>query len=165
MSEEERQAGKMPERPVRSVTFYLIILFLAALCLLVLAFFMQQRQAFQDLNQTVAAGQDITELQLANQKLTFQLEETTRQADKEKAQLEDQLKDAQTQADLAQKQADALEWLRQIEEAARSSYPRSKELIEAFEQTGLKKYLPENSVVEGCASPAETYQDLYAKLY
>ncbi|MBQ1352965.1 MAG: hypothetical protein IIY39_03265 [Firmicutes bacterium] len=158
MSEEERSTGR---KPVRSVTFYLLILFLAALFLLVLAFFMQQRQAFQDLNQTVAKSQNITELQLANQKLTFQLEEATRQADRDEA----QLKDAQTQADQAQKQADALEWLRQIEAATRSSYPRSKELIEAFEKTELKKYLPEESVVEGGTSPAETYQNLYAMLF
>ena len=162
MNEEERPGEK---KQVRSVTFYLTILFLAALFLLVLAFFMQQRQAFQDLNQTVATSQNVTELQLANQTLTFQLEETTRQADKEKAQLEGQLKDAQTQADLAQKQADALEWLRQIEAATRSSYLKSKELIEAFEKTDLKKYLPEVSVVEGGTSPAETYQNLYAMLF
>ena len=158
MSEEERSTGR---KPVRSVTFYLLILFLAALFLLVLAFFMQQRQAFQDLNQTVAKSQNITELQLANQKLTFQLEEATRQADRDEA----QLKDAQTQADQAQKQADALEWLRQIEAATRSSYPKSKELMEAFEKTELKKYLPEESVVEGGTSPAETYQNLYAMLF
>ena len=158
MSEEERPTGN---KPVRSVTFYLLILFLAALFLLILAFFMQQRQAFQDLNQTVAASQDITELQLANQKLTFQLEEATRQADKDKAQLQD----AQVKADHAQKQAEALEWLRQIEAATRSSYPKSKELIEDFEETGLKKYLPEESVVEGGTSPAETYQNLYAMLF
>ena len=158
MSEEERSTGR---KPVRSVTFYLLILFLAALFLLVLAFFMQQRQAFQDLNQTVAKSQNITELQLANQKLTFQLEEATRQADRDEA----QLKDAQTQADQAQKQADALEWLRQIEAATRSSYPKSKELIEAFEKTELKKYLPEEPVVEGGTSPAETYQNLYAMLF
>ena len=158
MSEEERPAVN---KPVRSVTFYLLILFLAALFLLVLAFFMQQRQAFQDLNQSVATSQDITELQLANQKLTFQLEEATRQADKDKTQLEE----AQTKADHAMKQADALEWLRQIEAATRTSYPKSKELIEAFEETGLKKYLPEDSVVEGGTSPAETYQNLYAMLF
>ena len=158
MSEEERPAVN---KPVRSVTFYLLVLFLAALFLLVLAFFMQQRQAFQDLNQSVATSQDITELQLANQKLTFQLEEATRQADKDKTQLEE----AQTKADHAMKQADALEWLRQIEAATRTSYPKSKELIEAFEETGLKKYLPEDSVVEGGTSPAETYQNLYAMLF
>lgn len=158
MSEEERPAVN---KPVRSVTFYLLVLFLAALFLLVLAFFMQQRQAFQDLNQSVATSQDITELQLANQKLTFQLEEATRQADKDKTQLEE----AQTKADHAMKQADALEWLRQIEAATRTSYPKSKELIQAFEETGLKKYLPEDSVVEGGTSPAETYQNLYAMLF
>ena len=162
MSAEDRSGEK---RPVRSVTFYLTVLFLAALFLLVLAFFMQQRQAFLDLNQTVAASQDITELQLANQQLSFQLEEARQNAEKEKADLQDQLDLANKAAETAQKQAEALEWLRQIETATRSSYPKSKELIEAFEETGLKKYLPEESVVEGGTSPAEAYQDLYAMLF
>lgn len=162
MSTEDRSGAK---HPTRSVTFYLTVLFLAALFLLVLAFFMQQRQAFLDLNQSVAASQDITELQLANQQLTFQLDEVKLRAEKEKSDLEDQLKQANDTADTAQKQAEALEWLRQIESATRSSYPKSKELIQAFEETGLKKYLPEQSVVEGGSSPAETYQDLYAMLF
>lgn len=162
MTEEERPAEK---KPGRSVSFYLLILFLAALFLLVLAFFMQQRQAIQDLSQTVSTGQDVTELQLANQKLTFQLEEATRQADKDRTQLETQLEDAQAQTDHARKQADALEWLRQIEAATRTSYPKSKQLIEDFEKTGLKKYLPEVSVVDGGTSPSETYQNLYAMLF
>ncbi len=153
------------KRPVRSVTFYLTVLFLAALFLLVLAFFMQQRQAFLDLNQTVATSQDITELQLTNQQLSFQLEEARQNAEKEKTDLKDQLDLANKTAETAQKQAEALEWLRQIETATRSSYPKSKELIEAFEETGLKKYLPEESVVEGGTSPAEAYQDLYAMLF
>ncbi len=40
----------------------------------------QQRQALMDLSNTVTVSQDITELQLTNQQLTFQLESTQRQA-------------------------------------------------------------------------------------
>ena len=118
-----------------------------------------------DLNDTVAASQNVTELQLANQQLQFQLEETQRQLKEEKEDLSKALSDAEAKAAEAEKQAEALEWLRQIEAATRSSYSKAKELTEAFEKTGLSKYLPEESVVEGGTSPAETYQNLYAMLF
>ena len=75
------------------------------------------------------------------------------------------MKEAESKAEDAQKQADALEWLRQIEAATRTSYPKSRDLVEAFEKTGLKEYLPDASGVEDGDSPAETYQHLYAMLF
>lgn len=166
MNEEKpAQTEGKEKKTARSVTTYLIILFLAALLLLVLSFFMQQRQALMDLNDTVAASQNVTELQLANQQLQFQLEETQRQLKEEKEDLSKALSDAEAKAAEAEKQAEALEWLRQIEAATRSSYSKAKELTEAFEKTGLSKYLPEESVVEGGTSPAETYQNLFAMLF
>ena len=150
------------KKPARSVTAYLVILFLAAMLLLVLSFFMQQRQELMDLSDTsVAASQSITDLQVANQQLELQLQESGRQLEESRKQLEA----AETGAGTAQKRADALEWLRQIEAATRSSYPRCRELMEAFEETGLKDYLPEESVVEGGTSPAETYQNIYNMLF
>lgn len=162
MSEEKPGQNK---KPARSVTTYLIILFLAALLLLLLSFFMQQRQAFLDLNDTVAASQDVTELQLANQQLTFELEELQRQSEEEKEELNEALTQAQKEKEEAEKTADALEWLRQIEAATRNSYSRSRELAEEFEKTGLKKYLPDESAVESGTSPAETYRNIYAMLF
>ena len=162
MSEEKTGAGRPEKKPARSVTAYLVILFLAAMLLLVLSFFMQQRQELLDLNDTsVAASQNITELQVANQQLELQLQTAKKELEESRAALDT----AGTEAGEVQKQADALEWLRQIEAATRSSYPRSKELMDAFEETGLKDYLPEESVVEGGTSPAETYQNLYDMLF
>lgn len=162
MSEEKQTAGsERGKKPTRTATAYLIILFLAAMLLLVLSFFMQQRQELMDLNNTsIAASRNITELQVANQQLELQLQETKKELEKSAA----ALKEAESEAGKAQKQADALEWLRQIEAATRSSYPKAKELTEAFEETGLKEYLPEESVVEDGTSPAETYQNLYNML-
>ena len=161
---EERPSQTGP-KPARSVTTYLIILFLAALLLLLLSFFMQQRQALMDLSDTVAASQDAAELQLENQQLNYRLEEAQRQSKEEKAGLEAAVKEAEARTETAQKTADALEWLRQIQEASRRSYSEARELAQAFERTDLKDYLPEESVVEGGTSPAEAYQDLYAKLF
>ena len=160
MNEENARQPAEEKKPTRSVTTYLIVLFLAALLLLVLSFFMQQRQALMDLSNTVTVSQDITELQLTNQQLTFQLESTQRQAKEQKSRLTEELKEAEMRAEAAQQEADALEWLRQIEAASRSSYSKTKELVETFEKTGLKAYLPIESVVENGTSPAETYQNI-----
>ncbi len=156
---------KKDKKPARSLTTYLIILFLAALLLLLLSFFMQQRQALMDLSDTVAASQNVTELQLENQQLEFRLQEEQRQRKSETQKLQEDLDQAAAQAEEARKQAQALEWLRQIEAATRSSYDKAKDLTEAFEDTGLAEFLPRDSVVEGGTSPAETYQNLYAMLF
>lgn len=155
----EETSSRPEKKPARSATAYLIILFLSALLLLVLSFFMQQRQELMDLNDTsVAASRDINELRLANQQLELQLQESRRAREA----VQKDLEAAEARAAEAQKEAEALEWLRQIQAA---SYPKAKELAEAFEQTDLKEYLPEESVVEGGTSPAETYQNLYDKLF
>ncbi len=159
LSQKENQMKKN----ARPVTMYLSILFLAALLLLLLSFFMQQRnhQALLDLNNSVTISQDVTELQMANQQLEFRVEEQEREISDLKKQQDSLTKKAEE----AGKQAEALEWLRQIETATRSSYDRTRELVEAFEKTGLEKYLPDESAVEGGTSPAETYQNLYAALF
>ena len=121
---------KKDKKPARSLTTYLIILFLAALLLLLLSFFMQQRQALMDLSDTVAASQNVTELQLENQQLEFRLQEEQRQRKSETQKLQEDLDQAAAQAEEARKQAQALEWLRQIEAATRSSYGKAKDLTE-----------------------------------
>ena len=149
---EQKRAKKQPPKRLsksRPVTVYLAVLFVVALLLLLLSFFMQQRnqQALEDLHASVSAGQDITELQLANQQLEFQLE----QAKKEQQDLEESKQ--------------ALEWLRQIEAATRTSYSKARSLVKAFDEAGLEQYLPVESVVEGETSPADTYRNIYAMLY
>mgnify|MGYP000507934362 CR=1 FL=1 len=41
----------------------------------------------------------------------------------------------------------------------------ARELVEAFEETGLESSLPTESVVEGADSPADTYRSIYAMLF
>ena len=166
MSEDPVRENPSPgqeKNRTRPVYVYLVVLFLAALLLLILSFFMQQRnhQALMDLSDNVTVSQNVTELQMANQQLEFQMEDLKRQVSdltKERNNLEKSAQDAQ-------KQAEALEWLRQIEAAVRSSYPKTQELVTAFEEAGLEKYLPDESVVEGGTSPAETYRNIYAMIF
>lgn len=140
---------KSKSRPVK---VYLTVLFCVALLLLLISFVMQQRNhlALQDLNDSISNTQEIADLQLENQRLQYELED--------KQALEEQVQ-------AQQKQVEALEWLRQIEAATRTSYTRARELVEAFEETGLESSLPTESVVEGADSPADTYRSIYAMLF
>lgn len=140
----------------RPVTVYLVILFIVALLLLVMSFFMQQRshQALEDLNASMSASQDLTTLQMDKQRLEFELQRT-----------KDDLTQAQEALEEAEKEAQALEWLRQMESAARTSYSELKTLVEQFEETGLADFLPTQSAVEGKDSPADAYRTIYAMIY
>lgn len=162
MSEEETKTPSQEAKPEkaksksRPVTVYLTVLFCVALLLLGISFVMQQRNhmALQDLNESITHTQDMTELQLENQRLQYELQEKTEQEELLTQQAEEKDKEAQ-----------ALEWLRQIEAATRRSYSTAKELAEAFEATGLKSSLPTESVVEGADSPADTYESIYEMLF
>lgn len=141
-----------PKSKSRPVKVYLTVLFCVALLLLLISFIMQQRNhlALQDLNDSISNTQEIADLQLENQRLQYELED--------KQALEEQVQ-------AQQKQVEALEWLRQIEAATRTSYTQARELVEAFEETGLESSLPTESVVEGADSPADTYRSIYAMLF
>ena len=151
-----RLPPKVSNKKSKPVTVYLSVLFVVALLLLVMSFFMQQRshQALEDLTTSMEESQTTATLQMDNQRLQYELE----QAKETIGQLE------QNQADL-EKQAQAMEWLRLIEEAVRSSYGEATELVDQFEESELTDYLPTESVVEGAKSPADTYKDIYAMLH
>ena len=140
----------------RPVKVYLTVLFLAAFLLLLLSFFMQQRnhQAIVDLGSDIRSTQQIAELEQENQELRHQLDAL----EDEKAALEDRCAEAQ-------RAADAIEWLRQMEQAENDSHQSARALAERFDETGLEDALPSTSPVEGAESPAKDYRDLYARLF
>ena len=144
-------------------TVYLTVLFVVALLLLVMSFFMQQRshQALEDLTTSMEESQTAATLQMDNQRLQYELE----QAKGTITQMEETQKELEAQAAELEKQAQALEWLRQIEAAVRTSYNQARELVDQFEKSELTDYLPTESVVEGAASPADVYKNIYAMLY
>ena len=140
----------------RPVTVYLVVLFVVALLLLVMSFFMQQRshQAIEDLNKSMITSQDAATLQMDKQRLEFDLQKA-----------QEDLTEAEASLANLEKQAQALEWLRQMEAAVRTSYTDLKTLVEKFEESGLVDYLPTESVVEGAEAPADAYRDIYAMIY
>ena len=133
-----RLPPKFSNKKSKPVTVYLTVLFVVALLLLIMSFFMQQRshQALEDLTSSMEESQTTATLQMDNQRLQYELE-----------------------------QAQALEWLRLIEEAVRTSYGEATELVDQFEESKLPDYLPTESVVEGAKSPADAYKDIYAMLH
>ena len=145
--------GKNRSRPVK---VYLTVLFCAALLLLLISFVMQQRNhmALQDLNEAIEGSQEAATLQLENQRLQYDLEEAQAEKDKLAQQLEE-----------TEKQLEALEWLRQIESAVRTSYTEAVDLVKSFEESGLPDSLPTTSTVEGTQSPADVYRSIYAMLF
>lgn len=146
------QKQKSRSRPVK---VYLTVLFLAAFLLLLLSFFMQQRnhQAIVDLGSDIRSTQQIAELEQENQELRHQLDAL----EDEKAALEDRCAEAQ-------RAADAIEWLRQMEQTENDAH-QARALAERFDETGLEDALPSTSPVEGAESPAKDYRDLYARLF
>ena len=158
-----RLPPKFSNKKSKPVTVYLSVLFIVALLLLVMSFFMQQRshQALEDLTTSMEASQDAATLQMDNQRLQYELEEAKGTI----TQMEENQKELQAQASDLEKQAQALEWLRLIEEAVRTSYSQAKELVEQFEEMELVDYLPTESVMEDVKSHADVYKEIYAMLY
>lgn len=164
LSTQEGQKGQAPQKEEkakkasksRPVTVYMGVLFVVVFLLLLMSFFMQQRsqQALEDLHASMSTSQDVASLQMDKQRLEFELQQSKEDLEEAQKALEDQAKEAQ-----------ALEWLRQMEAAARTSYESLKELVEAFEESGLADYLPTESVVEGAKAPADAYRTLYAIIY
>lgn len=183
MSEEEKrtaaaeepspaeQTAEVPKKVVdpgqksrsRPVKVYLTVLFLAAFLLLLLSFFMQQRnhQAIVDLGSDIRGAQQIAELEKENQELRYQLEALQGDLDA----LEDERASWEDQCAEARRAADAIEWLRQMEQAATTSRQNARSLAERFAETGLEDALPSTSPVEGVEGPAKDYRDLYARLF
>ena len=158
-----RLPPKFSNKRSKPVTVYLSVLFVVALLLLVMSFFMQQRshQALEDLTTSMEESQNSATLQMDNQRLQYELA----QAQNTIGQLEESQTNLEEENSDLEKQVQALEWLRLIQEAVRTSYGEAKELAEQFEESELPAYLPAESVVEGKESPADIYKNIYAMLF
>lgn len=188
---EEPQAPRPPHRKRSQkrkapVFTYLIVLFLAALLLLAMSYFMQQRKlegmdaSLAGLKDSVSAMQTVEAMQADNSKLrarVAELEEQLGTVTAERNDLSSSLKEALKEASDAQKETIALEWLLQIQYNYEQKYYRyARPLIQRFHAYGLQEYLPaiaaadesamqeahENITIE---SPADTYQRIVDALY
>lgn len=153
-----KPSGKRKSKS-RPVTVYLTVLFAVAFLLLLVSFFMQQRnhEAIMDITSSVDKAQTITDLELAKQQLEFKLEDSRQALDQAKAEnetLTQQLSDQQ-------KATQAVDWLRRIETAYRQgAYSTARRLMTQFQATGLEGNLPTEAVTEDGTVPLEAYRNL-----
>lgn len=133
----------------KRVTRYLLVLFAAAFLLLLVSFLMQQRdnQVLTKLNDTMTSAQE--DLKTANGQLQLQV-----------GALQDQVDALEDKLEAKERETQAVEWLRQLETAVRSSHVNARELLTQFQESGLADALPETSPVEGAPSPKEGYETL-----
>ena len=176
-----RQTGRTRPNCKRSVTSYLLILFAAALVLLLFAYLMQQRSASEEMlngiQQSISATKSVQEVYEENGRLKDEIHTMEDQV----SQLQDQIRLMQDKIErqdkeiqsLQQKTTDlqksnqAMDWFWQIDEAyVRSRYNLCKELITRLNAAGLTEYLPRISITDnGRFSPYDRYLEIYDALY
>lgn len=162
----QRQAEHTRPRRRISVVGYLMILFAVAFLLLLMAYFQQQRtnaETTDALKQSASAVESIQQLISDNERLRQQVEQLEKERDST-VQARDQ---AQNQLGQAQRSLEAMQWFWQIDDYyVHGSYRKARELINQFEEQGLKEALPaENTTGTECYSPAGRYQEIYDALY
>lgn len=185
MSEEKQDLPRRAERKnsnrMHSVSNYLLILFAAALILLLFAYLMQQRstneQALNGIQQSISAMQSAQEVYEENRTLTeennalsdqndhledqiYRMQDKINRLEREKQSLQTELSDLQ-------KSNQAMDWFWQIDEAyVRGRHNLCKELITELNAAGLTEYLPRISITENQRfSPYDRYQEIYDALY
>lgn len=144
------------------------ILFAAAFLLLLLAYFMQQRN-FSGLQDSVNSFQSVETLLDVNKRLTEEnaaLKEQVEDLADETEALQQQVIDRQDDARLSSQSVEAMDWLWRIQRSySRGNRSEAKRLAQGFEESGLTTRLPEatDAFPDG-PSPAEQYDALLSVL-
>ena len=181
MSEERKTPHKpAPAQSPASATRYLVILFAAALVLLLLTFAMEKREhqylqaqsqeQIEDLQQSSkSAVQSLQNLYDENASLKEQLqqmEQDMQEMNDTLLQREAELHGAIQTANALDKAMTAMDWFWQIDEAyVRGRYNVCRELIDKMTAEGLQDYLPlESSTNTDRFSPAHRLEEIQEKL-
>ncbi len=163
MSTEEQNSAQSPRRKTnRPALFaYMVALFAVAFLLLLMSYFMQQRRNDQQLIEE-GLQKNASALQIT-QSVQKQNEELRSQLAAAKAENETLLKQNENKAQTIL----AMDWLWRIErEYFRKSYSNARNLIEEFESSGLKEWLPSGPLVDSdYRSPLEQYEAMYDSLF
>lgn len=161
MSPETQNSEQQPRRKAanRPALFaYMVALFSVAFLLLLMSYFMQQRRNDQQLieeglQKNASALQITQSVQKQN--------ETLRQ------QVADLEADLATQAEQHEKTTQAMDWLWRIQrEYFQRRYSAARQMVQAFEKSGLKPFLPSEPVIDpDYRSPLEQYEAIYDSLF
>lgn len=165
----QHQAEHTRTRKGPSVLSYLVVLFIVAFLLLLIAYFQQQRvssEATDDaMKQSASALQSIQNLLTENEKLRQEVDRLEAQVDEltqENTALERSGQTFADQADAAGRQLTAMDYFWRIQRLySRGSRKAALDLVKEFEATNLPPELPRTnySDVDG-TSPYDQYQSL-----
>lgn len=163
----------------RSVVFYIAILFSAAFLLLAMSFMMERRQNAEDMNDlnqsisglkdSVSAMQSVQALYEENAELLErinELEQSLIQQIDDKADLSREITTLNGRVKNLEKTAQAMDWFWQIDEAfVLGRYNKARELIASLEESGLRPYLPQESITANDRfSPMDRLNEICEKL-
>lgn len=145
-SELQRAADRSSPGKHHSVGVYLAILFAVAFILLLLSYFMQQRnnaEVISGLRDSASAVENLQQLQDSNKKLSTQVGQLQDESDK----LQSQLTGAQSSLQESQNELSAMDLLWQISKLyASRRYTACRKAIAKMEELNLSQYLPDKSV-------------------
>ena len=167
MADETTSKQPTPKKDRPHLLSYLVILFSTAFLLLLLSYFMQQRQT----DQQVIDGlqQNMTAMQTAQNAI-----ERNKELMDENLALHSTNKELEAQAQAATANDEqqkntilALDYLWRIErEYFQGRYSSARALIQAFEQAGLETFLPETAISDpDYRTPAQQYDSLRNLLF
>jgi len=172
LSQLQREADRVKPRSKVSVLGYVTILFVAAFLLLIMSYFMQQRNneaVISGLKASVSAMQSLEGLQNEKDRLAEQvkvLEANNELLDNFSQEQSSNLSDTTAALSQKEKELQATDWLRQIQTLyAMKYYKAARTLIAQFQETELASFLPMESVVPDKASPSEDYAAILEALY
>lgn len=160
----QQEADRVKPHMRVSVLGYITILFAAAFLLLLLSYFMQQRsneQVISGLKESVTAMQSLDNLQAEKEALQAQVADLEGRNKVLEGTIQEQSGTLSTMTDSLsrkEKEAQAVDWLRQIQTLYATKYYKSaRTLIAQFQAAGLDTFLPTESAVADKPSPAADY--------
>jgi uncharacterized protein HemX len=149
---------KSVDSKAKPVILYIVVMFGVALFLIILSFFMQQRNheaLIKGLSTSAMNVQTIVDLEMDKQNLE---EDLTEKSDQLEA-LTQEKKALEEEASAMTQQLKGLEWLLELQDLYESGkYSKAKELLAAMEKEGLDKALPTTSTLPDHPSPQNVYE-------
>lgn len=168
MSSEPRkeQQPKSPHRP--HLFFYMVILFAVAFLLLLVSYFMQQRQSDQQVIDGLEQ-KNMSSMQIAQN--VIERNQTLMEENKALREKLDQMEESAETLAAQQKEQEqttlALDWLWRIErEYFQGRYSNTRNLIREMEAAGLEAFLPAQPLADqDYRTPLEQYQAIRDLLF
>ncbi len=157
---EQHEPIHLVGRKARPVIFYIIVMFAVALVLILLSFFMQQRNheaLIEGISGSALSVQTIVDLEMDKERLTEDLDK----ANETLSQVQKENEENKKKAEETARQVLALQYLmeaRLLAQEGRKS--EARKMLESLEGKDLVRALPTQEAAEGQTVPKTAYEDL-----